>query len=205
MSEEQTTQPVVEDPDAGATPPVEDTSAQDEPSLEDMLGQFNQATSGADNQPAPATETDPSQLVEVVNELKQFRQEQTNNQFQADLTEAIDRVRGDLDPEVFDDDFVESYLDARAKKNPEFAQAWTNRHTNKRQFGSILDRVHRDLAKYPSRIADRQSTEDREAVTAAVTGATDKAPEAPAPDYSGMSNAEFRKAMKKDYGFTPQV
>ena len=206
MSEEQTKQAVAEKPDAEATPSAEESSAPDEPGLDELLTQFNEATaSQPDSTPEPAkTETTP-EIDSVANEVRQLREEQRAQQFQADLDNAIKQVRGDLDPDFFDDAFVESYMDAEAKRNPKFAQAWANRNTNKRGFESVLGAVHRKMAKHATSRPDPNATEDRAAVTAAVTGATDKAPESPAPDLSGMSDAELREFTKKNYGFTPQV
>ena len=206
MSEEQNKQAVAEKPDAEATPSVEENSAPDEPGLDELLTQFNEATaSQPDSTPEPAkTETTP-EIDSVANEVRQLREEQRAQQFQSDLDNAIKQVRGDLDPDFFDDAFVESYMDAEAKRNPKFAQAWANRNTNKRGFESVLGAVHRKMAKHATSRPDPNATEDKEAVTAAVTGATDKAPESPAPDLSGMSDAELREFTKKNYGFTPQV
>ena len=206
MSEEQNKQAVAEKPDAEATPSAEENSAPDEPGLDELLTQFNEATaSQPDSTPEPAkTETTP-EIDSVANEVRQLREEQRAQQFQSDLDNAIKQVRGDLDPDFFDDAFVESYMDAEAKRNPKFAQAWANRNTNKRGFESVLGAVHRKMAKHATSRPDPNATEDKEAVTAAVTGATDKAPESPAPDLSGMSDAELREFTKKNYGFTPQV
>jgi len=203
MSEEQNKQAVAAQPDVEATPSTEDNSAPDEPGLDELLSQFNEATASQPD-PTPVT-TDTNSESEVLAELKQWRQERDAEKFQTDLNKAVERVRGDLDPDVFDDLFVESYLDAQAKRNEKFAGLWANRHQNPRQFEAALDAAKRDLAKKAAKLPDAQATEDKEAVTAAVTGATDKAPEAPAPDLSGMSDAELREFTKKEYGFTPQI
>ncbi len=47
--------------------------------------------------------------------------------------------------------------------------------------------------------------QDREAVAAAVRGASKQAPEGRAPNFNNMSDNEFRDEVKKTYGFTPGI
>jgi hypothetical protein len=79
--------------------------------------------------------------------------------------------------------------------------AWRHRrdsqaaHENfNRLVTGTVRRMEKEARAIP--IYDRDATHDREAVTAAVRGASKQAPEAKPPDYSRMSPAEF--AAEKD-------
>lgn len=57
--------------------------------------------------------------------------------------------------------------------------------------------------KATPRPVDRDATEVREAVTAAVRGASAKVPADTPPDYGRMSNYDFNKSVREKYGFDP--
>jgi hypothetical protein len=56
-----------------------------------------------------------------------------------------------------------------------------------------------DIGRKP----DAATTEDREAVSAAVRGASTAPPPTKAPDVSKLSNDELRKQTQEKYGYTP--
>jgi hypothetical protein len=68
------------------------------------------------------------------------------------------------------------------------------------QGGGCAERA--DVAKF-SKLPDKAATEDRAAVTAAVRGASTKAPEGKAPSYGKMSDAEYNKDVEQKFGFRP--
>lgn len=125
--------------------------------------------------------------------------------FKADMGATIKDIRGELDPNVLDDGLVESWLDFQARQDPRLAQAWAQRDANPAQFRRVKVELGKKLAKQFGRLPDPAATEDRNAVTAAVRGSSTKAPAEPVPNYSGMSNAEYREAIKKEHGFDPGV
>lgn len=125
--------------------------------------------------------------------------------FRQDMDKTIKTVRGDLDPDRFDDGLVESWLDMRARKDPRLAAAWENRHRNPQAFEKVVAGLGREFTAKYGKMLDKQATEDREAVSAAVRGASTKAPEGKAPDFSGMSDQQFREEHKKLYGYYPPV
>ena len=98
---------------------------------------------------------------------------------------------------------MEAWLDAQARSDPRLAAAWSQRHANPKQFQKVVTGLSQSFAKKYGKLPDKQATEDREAVTAAVRGASTRAPEGKAPDYSGKSDAEFREDVRKNYGFNP--
>jgi hypothetical protein len=204
MSEE-TTQAVVDDAAAGAVPPAQAPNARDEgDDLDKLLSQYDQQTQSHAAPPTqpepkagpagdPKTQTDP-----VVTAL-------ANRLFKQDMNETIKQVRGNLDPAFFDEPFVKAWIDGQATQDPRLTKAWLERDSNPKQFQKVVDQLGRNFAKKYGKLPDRNATEDREAVTAAVRGASTKAPEGKAPDFAGMSNVEYREAHKKEYGYYPNV
>lgn len=121
-------------------------------------------------------------------------------QFRADMNETIKSVRGQLDANLLDDEFVEGWLNAKATKDPRLGRAWLERHQKPKDFEKVTKGLARELAQKFSKLPDRQATEDREAVTAAVRGTSTRAPEGKPPDFSKMSNSEFEAAKEKLFG-----
>lgn len=209
MSEAKDTQTAVDATDATAKPVVEGNDAQTQADdFDTLLSQFDEG----EKKPAATTQTQPdpkagtdNDLKATLEQMKAFVGEAHGLRFRQDMDATIKDVRGDLDPEMFDTDFVESWLDAQARKNPKLATAWTNRHANPKAFEKVKTELGRQFVGKYGKLPDKGLTEDREAVSAAVRGASTKAPEQKPPDYSGMSNAEFREAHKKQYGYYPDV
>lgn len=192
MSEEQTTQAVVDETKAPALPGAEATSARTDDDLDSLLAQFDEGKPAPSEPAKPATAApaaDDQKVANetVLNEAKFIRQQR----FQQDMQATIKDVRGDLPSDLYDDDFVQAWIDARATKDPRLANAWVNRDADPKKFGQVKAALGKEFAKKYGRLPDRQATEDREAVTAAVRGASTKAPEGKAPDYSKMTDAQF--------------
>ena len=204
MSED-TTQTAVDATQTPAQPGVTDAGAQtsggDE--LDKLLSEFTtQTTSQTPQQtaqPEPKAGTD-SDLKTVLDEVKGLRTERAQERFQRDMGETIKNVRGDLDPEFFDDALVRGWIDAQAEQDTRLATAWANRHANPKQFQKVVETLGRNFSKKFSKLPDRGATDDREAVSHAVRGASKQAPDGQAPDYSRMTDAQLREAKDKLYG-----
>lgn len=198
MSEEQNTQAVVDETKVPAEPGAEVTSARDDDSLESLLAEFDK---GNPKQSEPAK---PEPRAEAANDVKDAtaevlaaRDEIRNERFQRDMNATIKEVRGDLPSDFYDDDFMVAWLDSMAKKDARLAQAWGDRNQNPQQFARVKAALAKDFAKRYGKIPDKQVTEDREAVTAAVRGASTKAPEGKSPDYSKMTDQELAAEWDK--------
>lgn len=197
MSEENT-QPVVTEPNVPAQPGTEAPIARTDDDLDALLKEFDTETKSPEPaKPATAAPAaiDPAVANEtVLSEAKFIRQER----FQKDMDETIKKVRGDLPEELFDGPLVQAWIDSQATKDPRLAQAWANRNADPKKFGQVVTELGKRFSKY-GKLPDKQATEDREAVTAAVRGASTRAPEGKAPNYAGMTNADF--AAEKDRAF----
>lgn len=194
MSEEATTQPVVDDTKAPAQPGAAENNAPEKTDdLDTLLDQFKPAETRAPDTPKPEQTGAEHDQKAASSEVLQARDEIRRDRFERDMKATIDDVRGDL---PFDDDFMRAWIDSRAAKDSRLADAWVNRASNPAAFKKVVSALGREFAKY-GKVPDKNATDDREAVTAAVRGASTKAPEGKAPDYSRMSDAELAKEKER--------
>lgn len=198
MSEE-TQQAVVDETIGAAQPAPEGTNARDGDDLDTILKEFEErpapSTTAQPEKPADTpTTNDVNAANETVLSEANFIREQ---RFKADMEATIKDVRGDLPADLYDDDFLQSWIDTQAKKDPRLATAWVNRNTDPKKFGQVKAALGREFAKRYGKIPDQVATEDRAAVTAAVRGASTPAPAGKAPDYASMSPSDFEKEWDK--------
>lgn len=206
MSEDNT-QTVVEKPDAAATPAVEGADARDTgDDLDTLLAQFDTSTkpepvTASKPEPKPGTEKiDPKEI-----EANVIARLEAGNRFKADMSDTVKTVRGDLDAEMFDDDMVSDWIDRQAKNDPRLAQAWNERGAKPKEFAKVKEQLSKKFVSRFGKLPDKSATEDREAVTAAVRGASNRAPEGKAPDFTKMSRGDFKKQVEEQYGYSPRV
>lgn len=206
MSEAMTEQAAVDATKAPAVPGA--TAGQDARNdgndLDTLLAEYDQQV-----RPAPTPQTQPEQKSGTdavakpaadpdVAEVKRYI-------FKQDMDKTVKSIRGELPSDYFDDSLVKAWIEAQAEEDPRLGLAWANRHSNPKQFEKVVDTLGRKFSKQYGKLPDKQATDDREAVSAAVRGASHRAPEGKAPDFSGMNNAEFREEHKKLYGYYPPV
>lgn len=189
--------------------PVADTPAADS-DIDALLREFEEGTSRPQpEQPQfdPAAEAqrqasealrdhfvaqrDKMQLDQRQAELNVAQQQIMLEQHRRDLAEAIKEVRGDLPGDFFDDQFVTTWLDARANSDPRLQEMWLQRGENPRAIKAALNRLAGEFQTKFRRLPDPVATVDHEAVAQAVRGAGGKAPPEPAPDVGKMDDREF--------------
>ena len=195
MSEDQNTQTVVDEADTAPVAGTEvnkDARAEGD-DLDAVLKEFDTATA-ADPKPEPKPGADTTSKADpAIAEVQRYI-------YRKDMDDLVKSVRGDLDPDVFDSEMVESWVDGQARKDQRLTQAWLNRHNNPAQFERVKSELAKSFGKKFSKLPDRQATEDSEAVAAAVRGASQRAPETKAPDYSKLSDAELQAEKDKLFG-----
>lgn len=205
MSEDKTTQPVVDDTKAAAKPDATvDSARNDGADLESLLAQFEQQTTKPDPvSPSPQTPATQQQTTPAPTQPDPAVMRVINRIEREDISRLVNEVRGDSDIEP---DLVEAWIDAQARKDIRLQRAWLERDVNPQAFQNIAKGLAKEFAKRASKRIDPQVTEDRAAVAAAVRGAsTHRAPETPPPNYAQQSNAEYRRSVREQYGFDPGV
>jgi hypothetical protein len=141
-----------------------------------------------------------------VGELEQAIAQMQHQQWLAEERADFDKVVAEIDKDLkeFPDlpaNFSRDWLMARGLDDPKLRDAFDGR----RQFPRIWARAKQDAAaqlyKLASSRPDRQLSEDRMAVSAAVRGASSShAPAEPQPDMAHMNNAEYRRYISQKYG-----
>jgi hypothetical protein len=174
--------------------------------IEAALSEYDEGTGGgssAGQQQTQKPAEKPSD--EALERIKRLEQQEYERVYRADLGKAINHIRGDFAADEVDDEFIETWLNARAKKDPRVANAWRLRDEDTAKFGRVLNALKQEFAEKHQRLrkADTEATETREVVSEAVRRGSGKAPEGKAPDYSKMSDVEFREAVRKEHGFSP--
>lgn len=197
---------------AADTPPKAGSEANDARTGDDLdalLDQFKQeAAPAAPSNPPPQTEAVTPDLKALEAKIQSFEgvaKHLSDQKFKSDMQTTVKAVRGDIGSDVVEDDLVEAWLDTQARKDPRLQKAWLERDNNPQRFAKITVELGKQFAKKFSKMPDRSATEDREAVTAAVRGASTKAPAEAPPNYASSSNADFRKDVRAKYGFDPGV
>lgn len=173
--------------------------------LEALLKDFDAATpkpATANPTPEPGPELDLKSLASKVENIDGFMREQNAQSFKRDMKTTVDEVRGDLDPSIFDDKIVQAWIDVQAQEDDRLSQAWQNRHADPKKFNAVKAALGKKLANQFAKMPDARATEDRATVAAAVRGASTRAPEAKAPNFSVMSDNDFQAEKDKMFGRT---
>ena len=198
MTEAITEQTVVEESKAPAQPDAAETSARETDDLDALLKEYETSARPPETQPEPKAAPQKTDSGAELSDVRQYI-------FNQDMEKTIGKVRGGLDPDYFDDKLVKGWINEQAIDDPRLATAWQQRYANPKQYQKVVDQLSQKFAKKYGKMHDREATENREVVAAAVRGASTKAPEHKAPDYSNMSNPEYRQKVKQEYGFDPGV
>lgn len=93
---------------------------------------------------------------------------------------------------------MDAWVNAQAKKDTRIANAWMKRHEDPAKFKRVVQGLRDKFAEKHARLrnVDDNATADRMALAHAVRGASSKAPEGKAPDYSKMNDREFQEVLE---------
>lgn len=197
MSDVQATQPVADDTKAPAQPDAAVDGAQ----TTDELASFFKEYEEKNAQPQPKSETKPAQptevppwAVEIIAEHQQLKAAAVRT----DVDNVIKSVKGELDIPLY---AVRGWIDQKADEDPRIKQMFEQRNVNPEPFKRLLGQMQKQFRKEAAAVAkgsiDPNATEDRAAVTAAMRGASTKAPDDKAPDVGRMTDQEFAAYKRK--------
>lgn len=189
--------------------------------LVDVLAEFDRAVPSPKTAPRASTEASPpaaatdadkgaaanAELAELREWAKGIEAERLQAREQADIGWAIGKAKAAISKFVaLPADYAESFMTNRWLMDPAFKAAWDGRYASDeaiRYADRMVERAVQALVKSAETIPDRDATEDRAAVSAAVRGSSYAPPPTKPPDYSRMSNREFGDAVEKQHGFRP--
>ena len=149
-----------------------------------------------------ATDLLKGRLDTLSNHLGAIQQHQAQLQDQNDFSQVVsdaDRMLREAGA-VVGDDFAKRWLIAESKLNPALTAAFDNRYASKdhlRQANRQVKKSKDKLLKAAKAMPDRQATEDRMAIAAAVRGTSTKIPEKGPVRYGDVNDAEFAKEKAK--------
>lgn len=204
MSEDENTQTVVDTSQPVAQPTGADAGARGDGDLDldALLAQY-------DDEPAQQQVHTPQrpnggsddEIAALRQELATLRGEVVGSRVNADVKAAAAAVRGDLNADQFDDDFMVAFLDGQARKDPRFAVAFAQREANPQAYQRVLKAMGKTFATKYSPKVDHNATEDVNAVAAAVRGASQPASSQGSKNYGAMTDGELRNEAEK-YGIS---
>lgn len=173
----------------------------DEGDLSKWLSEYKNAPDAPDASQQPSEQSTPASPMEA--RLTELENQLATKELDAEVRPVIETIRGDITPDQLSDSEIRDLLEGRAARDPALRRAWTDRRNNPETWGKIVNALGREMATKFAKVHDVNATEDREAVTAAVRGASSKAPEGAEPDYSGLNDQEFAAQVEKQHGFRP--
>jgi hypothetical protein len=89
------------------------------------------------------------------NERDQLIQQREQERYEADLKTAVTEIRGDLNPEFFDDHLVTAWLDAAARENPRLQHVFLNRADNPGAWTVAKNQLAKDFQTKFSKMRSR--------------------------------------------------
>lgn len=171
--EDQVTEPQAAETDAGAQ----------EPSIDDVLSEFDKEFSNDKKEPEQVDTDRLAQLEERLN----FMENQSTN---SDINSAVESISKEIDANV-PKRALRGMLNDMAIEDPRLANAFANRYQDPKGWNKVLKAAAKSIQKEFSGLPDKQLTDDRAAVTAAVRGASKTTVEDEAPNFVGWSDSRF--------------
>lgn len=135
-------------------------------------------------------------------DVKSFVRDQMTRQSRADLDSAVAKVK-ELSGLGVSDKIIKATLNGLAADDPRLTRAWQNRHNDPAAWTGVLKGVAKSLRSEFATTIDRDASEDRAAIEAAVRGASTKTPEPDAPNFASMNDTQARAEIEKRYGYVP--
>lgn len=175
--------------------------------LDNLLNQFDASTAQPQQEGLSDIETAARlenaqayrQREQLAAERAEFDQQKFIDAHNRDLKATISEIRGQHD---FPDEFVTAWLDAKARGNEGLQAAWLNRANDPGTLKRMVNMLARDFNKMATRMPDPELTEERAAITDAIMrGASNKQPAEAPPNFNSMSNSEYRKYVRENFGY----
>jgi hypothetical protein len=211
---------------AAPAAPVEAAKSSADPDFDALLSQFDSETAkpaepapapdvGQPTSPAPNPEAEAAQLLRDISDrtvdervqreiqLREFTrvEHEAGMKIVSDDARELSKEFGDVSEQL-----VDWFFSAKLSSDSRIAPMFYNRNRDPQSartwrivHGRLLNELRRELKSRP----DREATEDRAAVAAAVRGSSTGGPPGPepAPRLGNMSAAEFARYTRENFGF----
>ena len=166
------------------TPAGEDIGAQDE--LDTLLAQYDEG-----QEPTEPPAEKPSEPV-VDKRVDALLARERDN----DINNAIDTIMDEVSDVQIPKSMVKGYLFAKESEDPRIGKAFDNRFSDPAGWNRILKGIAQEAKKEFKDLPDKAMTNDRNAVEAAVRGASSTKAEAPEVDFKGMDRNQLNRWLR---------
>jgi hypothetical protein len=177
--------------------PAESGAAQTD-GLDELLKEFDQRREATEAPQVQATEPKPEQQIDVnaLAVLEKRLNDQEARSARRELEQLFDRFTDGVQADNLD---AEAFLNAMALRDPRINQAYMNRGESPKRWNAVESELKKDFSKRFGKKVDRQVTDSRDAVTAAVRSASTAAPqrEITAETIASASKDEFDEMQRK--------
>jgi len=189
MSDEQT---VIDKTDTEAKPSGEVDNALD--SLDSTLNEWDAKANPAPAPTAAAAKPGQDDTALINDYVKRQIDKENRAETQTDIDASVTRIKGSLKDVEAPDIAVKGILYAEVEESPEKLAAWQARKTNPGAWDQVLkgvrDRVQKEYVPLP----DKDLTDDRDAVSAAIHSASKHTAQEVEVDWASMGDQEFQNA-----------
>lgn len=191
-----------DDPKEGASA---DSGAAQGDGLDELLKEFDDRRAAADRQETRQPTEQPKDQTQVdvaaLATLEQRLNDQEAREHQRELNNLYGRLSDGLQADAID---VEIFLGRLAKDNPALNEVYANRHRDPAAWTKTERALRHEVTKRFGKAVDKQATESRDAVSAAVRSASTAAPakDLTDDDVQKMSKDDF-DALQRKLGVTP--
>lgn len=180
-----------------STPEATETPGTQEPSLDDLLNEYDmhasheQPDAQPDAQPQTEQPAKETSLPPDYDSVRYFAEQYARDQHRREIDKTVQTIKemGENLKEI-DDEVIEGVLQARAAKDERVRLAWMTRHQKPSEWGKLTKALAKELDE-KFRRPDKQVTEDREALRAAVRSGPVGDDKPSVTDLNKMSDAEF--------------
>ena len=188
-------QAVTTEADVESTTSTEDSGAQ-EVDLDSVLAEFDEDTSDQSEQSDQGSEQQTTNNLESedLDFIKDLKAQETRRQIDEEMKKMRENLPDDL---YIPERAFRGMVEIMASENPKIAQAFANRNKNPAAWEKASKAIATNIAKEFDSQPDDKSTQDREAVVAAVKSVSTSSQESELPKFSEMNDQQFAEFERK--------
>ena len=179
----------------------EDKGTRGEEDLDSLLSEYNGSVSPTNGENLQSGQQPDllKTLKDVQTRLERTEREAQEREYRESMGEAVKSLQGE-DLSYLPAEMLEGFLEIKARQDQRLRHAWNDRFANPQIFNRILKGYRNQLVELIGNRVDKNVTQDREAVTASVRGASTKGSDKPKysqKDLDGMTDREFFEKYDK--------
>lgn len=179
---------VVNDQDSASQTTDGDLGAP-EKTLDDVLSEIDKEFDKDLQAPDEKQDTeDNTELTDLKNTVDHLMSQTTNQ----DIDRAVEEISSSIEANV-PKRAIRGMLNDMAVTDPRLRKAFDNRHSDAATWNKVLKAASKSIQKEFAGLPDKSLTDDRDAVSAAIQGASKTIVDDEAPNFSKMTDAEFEE------------